>query len=87
VARWRTPGNKRPASLLFADNYKVTLNSLDSTYQFSGTATGSIFGTNVSDKIAYMAFETLVGKGTPGSKSQEALNKSLGPQQCGGWRD
>ena len=28
-------------------NYKVTLNSLDATYQFSGTATGHIFGTNV----------------------------------------
>lgn len=62
------------------DNYKVTLNSLDSTYQFSGTATGHIFGQAVSDKIAYMAFETLTGKGTPGSKSQEALSKALGPQ-------
>jgi hypothetical protein len=61
-------------------NYKVTLNSLDATYQFSGTATGHIFGTNVSDKIAYMAFETLTGKGTPGGHSQAALNKSLGPQ-------
>jgi len=61
-------------------NYKVTLNSLDATYQFSGTATGHIFGTSVSDKIAYMAFETLTGKGTPGGHSQAALNKSLGPQ-------
>jgi hypothetical protein len=39
-----------------------------------------IFGTNVSDKIAYMAFDTLSGKGTPASKSHEALNKVLGPQ-------
>ena len=32
------------------------------------------------DKIAYMAFETLIGKGTPGSKAKEGISKALGPQ-------
>jgi hypothetical protein len=67
-------------NILEEDNYKVTLNSLDSIYQFSGSATGHIFGTNVSDKIADMAFETQTGNGTPGSKAKEAISKALGPQ-------
>jgi hypothetical protein len=68
------------SNTFFEDNYKVTLNSLDSTYQFSGSATGHIFGTNVSDKIASMAFETQTGNGTPGSKAKEAISKALGRQ-------
>jgi hypothetical protein len=61
-------------------SYKITLDSVDATNQFTATATGHIFGTNVSDKLAYAAFETLTGKGTPGGQSQAALNKSLDPK-------
>ena len=67
------------------ENFKVTLNSTNQTSQGPASAQGTVLGTTVNKTTATWGFDTVRGKGSPGSKVQNAqsqlmLEKSLTPQ-------